>query len=179
MKYIFVLSGFFIAAALSAQQGPPKSPSAVESAVIGGKSITIAYNAPGVKGRAGHIFTPDGLISHDPHYPIWRAGANKATRLHTDADLDLGGLIVPKGDYTLFVEITDPAHWVLIVSKQTGQWGLSYDAAQDLGRVKLAMSTPPALLENLKYTLEDLGGNKGRFSLAWENLCGSVDFAVR
>ncbi|MBZ5622836.1 MAG: DUF2911 domain-containing protein [Acidobacteriia bacterium] len=28
---------------------------------------------------------------------IWRLGADYATVLHTDADLDIGGLAVPKG----------------------------------------------------------------------------------
>jgi hypothetical protein len=43
--------------------------------------------------------------------------------LHTDADLDLGGLAVPKGDYTLYVNLANPAAWELIVNKQTGQGG--------------------------------------------------------
>jgi len=112
MKRLLVCTGLLaVAATLSAQPGPPKSPPATESSTIAGKSITITYNSPRVNGRAGHIFTPDGLISHDPHYPVWRAGANAATALHTDADLDIGGITVPKGDYTLFVDITDPDNW--------------------------------------------------------------------
>ena len=71
---------------------------APESVTIAGKIITIAYSSPGVKGRAGHIFGKDGLIGHDPSYPVWRAGANSATKLHTETDLTLGGLAVPKGD---------------------------------------------------------------------------------
>jgi hypothetical protein len=175
MKRLLICAGLIAAAAaLSAQMGPPKSPPATETAAIGGKTITIAYNSPGVKGRAGHIFTKDGLISHDPRYPVWRAGANAATSLHTEADLTLGSLSVPKGDYTLFVDISDPVNWVLIVNKQTGQWGLSYDKSQNLGQIKMNMEKPPSLVESLKYTVKDLGGNKGELSLAWENLCGSV-----
>ena len=44
----------------------------------------------------------DGVIGQDQNYPVWRAGANAATALHTDAALDLGGLAVPKGDYTVY-----------------------------------------------------------------------------
>ena len=180
MKRLLVCTGLLIvAAALSAQPGPPKSPPATESAAIAGKTITITYSSPGVKGRAGHIFTKDGLISHDPTYPVWRAGANSATKLHTDADLSLDGLTVPKGDYTLYVDLSDPANWVLVVNKQTGQWGTVYDKAKDLGRVKMSMEKPPALVENLKYMLKDLGGNKGKLSLVWENMCGSVSISVQ
>ena len=179
MKHLLVFSGILLAAStLIAQQGPPKSPAVTESAKIGGKVITITYSSPRVNGRAGHIFTKDGLISHNPHYPVWRAGANSATKLHTDADLDIGGISVPKGDYTLFVDISDPDNWELIVNKQTGQWGLAYDKAQDLGRAKMTMDAAPSLVENLRYTLKDLGGKKGTISLAWENKIGSVQITV-
>ncbi len=105
MKHLLLCTGLLIATtAAFAQQGPPKSPPETESATIAGKTITIKYNSPGVKGREGKIFSKDGLISKDPHYPVWRGGANAATLLHTDADLEIGGLAVPKGDYTLFVE---------------------------------------------------------------------------
>ncbi len=112
MKRLLVCTGLlFAASTLLAQPGPPKSPPATESATIGGATITINYASPRVNGRAGKIFAKDGLISHDPHYPVWRAGANAATKLHTDANLDIGGITVPKGDYTLFIDISDPDNW--------------------------------------------------------------------
>jgi hypothetical protein len=183
MNCRFILTAALITAtAAFAQPKPPASPAATESASIGGKAITITYSSPGVKGRAGQIFTKDGLISHNPNYPVWRAGANAATTLHTEADLRIGGrdgLTVPKGDYTLFVDISDPANWVLIVNKQTGQWGLKYDKTQDLGHVKMMMSASPALVENLKYTITDRGNNRGTLTLAWENLSASVPIHVQ
>jgi hypothetical protein len=180
MKRLLICTGLLVAATLtlSAQQGPPKSPPATESATIAGKAITIEYNSPGVKGRAGHIFGKDGLIGHDPTYPVWRAGANGATKLHTDADITLGSLKVPKGDYTLYVDVSDPDNWVLIVNTQTGQWGTVYDKAKDLGRVKMTMSKPLATVENLKYTIAALGGTTGKLSLEWENHSASVLIAV-
>jgi hypothetical protein len=154
--------------------GPPKSPAVKEVVSLDGQTITIAYNSPRVHGREGKIFTKDGLISHDPHYPVWRAGANEATTLITAADLKIGALLVPKGTYTLFVDISDPAEWVLIVSKKTGEWGLAYDSTDDLGRVPLKTTAPPALVEELKYTIADLGDGKGTLTLAWENVTASV-----
>ena len=126
-----------------------------QPATIAGKTITITYSSPRVRGRAGQIFTKDGLISHDPHYPVWRAGANAATTLKTDADLTIGDLSVPAGTYTLFVDISAPANWVLIVNKKNGEWGLAYDSTQDLGKTKMMMSAPPSLVEDLTYTITD------------------------
>src|SRR5215831_5241054 len=125
--------------------------SLTESKTIGGKTIAITYGSPKVNGRVGKLFGKDGRIGQDPTYPVWRAGANAATKFHTDADLDIGGLAVPKGDYTLYVDLADPAKWQLVVNKQTGQWGLTYNKDQDLGRVAMAMTKPGATVEDLKY----------------------------
>ena len=146
---------------------------------IGGKNITIKYSSPAVNGRTGKIFTKDGLIGGDDHYPVWRAGANAATALHTDVALDLGGLAVPAGDYTLFVNIANPAAWELIVNKQTGQGGLDYDGKQDLGKVKMTMTKPAAPVEQLSYTLASTGGNKGKLTLSWENFVASVNITTK
>jgi hypothetical protein len=64
------------------------------------------------------------------------------------------------------------------VSKATGEWGLAYDPSKDLGRTKMTMATPPALMEDLVYTLSDDGGNKGTMTLSWEHVSASVNFHV-
>ncbi|MGP8253181.1 MAG: DUF2911 domain-containing protein [Terracidiphilus sp.] len=179
MKTLLVCSGLLLGAAtLLAQQAPPKkpplSPPATATAAISGKTITITYSSPRVRGREGKIFSSDGVISHDPHYPVWRAGANSATTLETSGDLTIGDVNVPAGKYTLFVDISDPKAWVLIVSKDTGEWGLSYDASKDLGRVKMTMAAPSSMVEELKYTISD-----GTLSLAWEDMGATVPIAVK
>lgn len=176
MKRLLACGGGLVLVAATAFA---QSPGATESATIRGKTISIAYSSPRVNGRVGKLFGKDGRIGQDATYPIWRAGANAATALHTDGDLDLAGLAIPKGDYTLYVDLTDPAAWKLIVNKQTGQPGTTYTQAMDLGRVPMAMSKPAALVENLKYTLSDEGGGKGTLTLAWENVAASVPFTVK
>jgi hypothetical protein len=57
--------------------------------------------------------------------------------------------------------------------------GLDYNKAQDLGRIKMTMSKPPAAIENLKYTLVDEGANKGKLTLEWENHIASVPIVVK
>ena len=147
------------------------SPPAQTSVTIDGKQIAIKYHAPSIRGRK--IF--GGL---EPYHKVWRAGANDATALHTDADLQIGDLAVPKGDYTLFVWL-DPVQWQLIVNQQTKQWGLEYHEDRDLGRVKMDMGTPPAPIQKYKMTLTSEGGSKGRLQLAWENTVASVPIVVK
>ena len=156
----------------------PMSPPAKAMATINGKAISITYSSPRVRGRQGHIFGPHGLISHDADYPNWRAGANAATTFKTAANLTIGNLTVPKGEYTLFVNISNPDHWVFIVSKKTGEWGLAYPKGQDLGRTPMHMSKPAHMVEDLRWTITDLGHGKGRLTLAWEYHEASVPFEV-
>ena len=178
MKHLLFCTGLlFAATALVAQSNPPSPPEKV-SAEIGGKAVTIIYSSPRVKGREGHIFTKDGLISKNPNYPVWRAGANAATTLETAGDLQIGNVTVPAGKYTMFVDISDPDQWVLIINKKTGESGLAYDASQDLGKVKMKMSKPPSMVENLTYTIQDQGGGKGTITLAWEDHSASVPVSV-
>jgi hypothetical protein len=169
VKYFFVLAALLVTlCTASAQTSPPET----ASGKIGTATLVIKYCAPSVLGR--QIFGEGGRVMQDPTAPIWRAGANDATAFHTSADLMIGGLAVPKGDYTLYVNVKDPDAWELVINKQTGQWGTSYDASQDLGRVKMQMSKPPALIEMLKYTISSAGGNKGTIQLAWEKHIASV-----
>jgi hypothetical protein len=154
-----------------------QSPPATASVTIGGQSLKVQYSAPSVRGRK--IFGDGGLLSRDPTYPAWRAGANSATTFKTDAALDVGGLAVPAGTYTLYVWVKDPDQWDLIISKQTGQWGLSYNASADLGRVKMTMSKPAALVETLKYTLSDKGAGAGELRLEWEQHVATVPVHVK
>jgi hypothetical protein len=162
---------------VSAHVVSAQSPPANATVTVSGKTLSVRYSAPSVRGRK--IFGPGGLLSRDPTYPVWRAGANSATAFHTDADLDVGGLLVPKGNYTFYIGVQDPEAWQLIVNKQTGQWGLSYNAAQDLGRVKMTMAKPPALVETLNYALTDQGAGKVELRVAWEHHIGRVAITIK
>jgi len=183
MRKLFSLTGTWLILAtgvalsqIGGPKGPPLSPPAEASIMIGGKTISIKYSAPSVRGR--QIFGAGGVISKDKTYPVWRAGANAATAFHTDADLVIRGLEVPKGDYTLYI-LVEPEPWQLIINKQTGQWGLTYNQAQDLGRVPMDMAKPPAPVETLKYTLSSTGPSSGLLRLEWDNYVASVPFTVK
>jgi len=181
MKSILICAATVtVAASLVWAQQPgrkqPLSPPAETSVTIAGKALTIKYSAPSVRGRK--IFGESGIVSQDPTYPVWRAGANAATAFHTDADLDIKGLAVPKGDYTIYV-LVNAQPWQLIINKQTGQSGMTYDQNQDLGRVPMDMSKPPAPIETYKMTLSSTGANAGKLQLEWENTIASVPFTVK
>ena len=100
-----------------------------DASLAGPGRIAISYGQPHARGRK----VEGGLIPLDT---VWRFGANRATTLHTDVDLTLGDLAIPRGDYSLFILYTGAA-WNLVVNRGTAQWGTDYDAKKDLGRIRL------------------------------------------
>jgi DUF2911 family protein len=102
-----------------------------EDASLSGPSrIAITYGQPHARGRR----VEGGLIPRDT---VWRFGANMASTLHSDVDMTLGEVKLPRGDYSLFV-LYSRAGWQLIVNRGTGLWGTDRNPALDLGRVPLA-----------------------------------------
>jgi hypothetical protein len=167
------------------------SPGAETSVTINGKNLWIYYHAPSVRGR--HIFNGAGALQ--PDGSVWRLGADYATVLHTDADLDLNGLAIPKGDYALYIDL-DNGEWKLIVNKKVMDgakhiWGVgkspdgiregatTNDPATELGRAALVMGKPSSLVETLKITLSGAGGAKGKLFIEWENVTASAPFTVK
>lgn len=94
---------------------------------VGGASVVVDYGRPAKRGRS--IW--GGIV---PWGEVWRLGANAATQLITDKDLDIGDTAVPAGKYTLWL-LPTANKTLLIVNKQVGQWGTMYDAAQDFARI--------------------------------------------
>ncbi len=168
MKWTTIVSILLLAGFIGAQE--PLSPPANTSATIGGKKLTIAYSAPFIRGRK----IMGGLV---PYGQVWRTGADNATTFQTDADLDVGGLKVPRGTYTIYT-LPGAAEWQLIINKQTGQWGTEYNQRQDLGRVKMTMAQTPAPVDKMKIELLPAGGNKGLLKIAWERTELSVPITV-
>jgi hypothetical protein len=146
---------------------------------FGDKDVWIVYHAPSVKGRK--VFgSADALQKPGT---IWRLGADQATFLHTDAELDFAGLKVPKGEYTLYMDL-DQGKWQLVVSKQTGQWGIgrggsSLEESQALGRVPMTMSKPASLVEELEIKLASTGGGKGTLTVEWEHVAAAANFTAK
>jgi hypothetical protein len=154
--------------AQGAQQDKSKRPSPPGTAevTLKGKKITIDYSRPFLKGRhVGQELAPYGKI--------WRTGANEATTLTTEIDLNIGGTKVPAGKYTLW---TLPAEgtWKLIINKQTGQWGTNYDESQDLARVDMQKSALPQPVEQFTISFDKNNENSANLNLDWENIRVSV-----
>ena len=168
MKITFpvLLVAMLVTTALSAQDDKSKRPSppATTTATIDGKTITIDYSRPSVKGRK----VWGGLV---PYGEVWRTGANEATTIDVSADVEIEGQKLAKGKYALFT-IPGEKEWVIIINKGIAWGAYSYKAADDVLRVAVTAKASAAFHE--KFTIET--SPEGIVSLLWENL--QVSFKV-
>lgn len=148
-----------------------QSPAVHAVGTIASQKITVDYGAPSMRGRK----IMGGVV---PYGKVWRAGANEATTLNTDADLMIGDVAVPKGTYTLYT-IPGEKEWTLVINKQAGQWGGTYDHEQDLGRVPMKVSILPAPVETFAITVKPTSGRQGQLELEWETTQAVVPIIVK
>src|ERR1700720_4557404 len=125
-----------------------------------GKTIAVAYSSPRMRGRK--IF--GDLV---PFGEVWRTGADNATSFVTNTDLVVGGKNAPAGKYTLFTFPTQ-SKWTLIISKQTGEFGIPYPGAQfDFARIDMKVSKLASPLENFTISFDQAGAGCN-MNLDWE-----------
>ncbi len=153
-------------------QQPPQdkskrpSPPGTADCTIKGKKVTIEYSRPSMKGRK----IMGDLVPYDK---VWRTGANEATTLSTEIDLNIGGAKVPAGKYTLYT-LPSAETWKLIINKQTGQWGTEYHQDQDLARVDMKKTTLAVPVEQFTISLDQNDNNSADLALEWEKTRLSV-----
>ena len=118
-------------------------------ATVAGKTVTIDYGRPSLKGR-------DMLAQAEVGKP-WRMGADADTTLKTDADLVFGGAAVAKGEYVLKATKVAEDKWQLnVLTKENAK----------VADVPLELAKAPASVEMLTI---DLKGEKekGTFTMSW------------
>ena len=152
--------------AQSQTKKPLLSPPAGTSQTVDGKTVSIKYSAPSVRGRK--IF--GALVPYDK---VWRTGANAATTLKTEVNLKIGTAAVPAGTYTLYT-LPSADTWKLIINKQTGQWGTVYNQNQDLARVDMKKDTLSTPQEVMSITLEPFHDKSSTLHVRWETTDVSV-----
>jgi hypothetical protein len=139
-------------------------------ASIGAASFTVDYSRPLVRGRT----LLGGIIPYDV---VWRTGANAATQFTTSAPITLAGLQLPAGGYTLWT--VPRANGVeLIVNRQTGQWGTSYDRSRDLGRAAMTSETLATPVEQFTISITGADATRGTLAMEWGSFRWTVPVVV-
>ena len=169
-------------AVMCAAQAPDKSkrpsPPGTAEVTLSGKKITIDYSRP-------HTHDPKSgeqrkmIGDHEPYGKPWRAGANEATALKTEADLTINGTAVPAGSYTLFI-LPEPGKMTLIVSKKIGEWGIPYPGEQsDLARIPMQFTSGTGPTEQFTISFDKKDERSATLNFAWEDWRASVPIQLK
>lgn len=151
----------------------------------GGRWIEIRYGRPILRGR--DVFgPPDWKEALNDGADVWRAGANYSTVLSTEIALEIGGVRVEPGDYTVFIELGDD-EWTFILSRWPAQTSYDYEnkdalfgayyytADRDVVRTAMKVEEADVSFEQLSWQFVDVTDEGGRLMLLWGAKRASVE----
>jgi hypothetical protein len=112
--------------------------SSLDSLTFGvqGSPVKICYSRPSARERE----IMGGLL---PYGELWRTGANEATMIHTPIALEIAGISVGPGSYSLYT-VPGETEWEVVVNGSTTQWGHERYYTGDVAAQEIARATVPA-----------------------------------
>src|ERR1700681_2505860 len=175
MRSLGLFLGVFLAAlaagAITSAGQVASPPEKAACKFADGKTITVNYSSPRMRGRK--IF--GDLV---PFGEVWRVGADDATSFVPNVDVIVGGKSAPAGRYTLFT-LPTPTKWILIISKQIGEWGIPYPGEKfDFARMEMKVSKLSSPLENFAISFDQAGTNC-TMKLDWDTTRASIDISEK
>lgn len=173
-RLLTAISSLAVLLALGGLAMAQRNPRGNAELSLNGKKISVEYGRPGLKGETGEAKLGQLQAGGKP----WRVGADKSTTFSTEADLDFGGVTVPKGEYSIWVSKQADNSLKLVFNKQHGQWGTQHDAAQDLVSVTLKQEKEDKSAEQLTIELENEAGG-GEITIHWGTLELSATFKAK
>jgi len=162
---------FAIASPLAlAQEQKRVSPHATVSMDLNGKTLSITYGRPSLKGRKM-------LGGENPYGKVWRLGADEATKITVNSRTMIPGAFeLAPGTYSLFA-IPYPDHWTMIVNKVADQWGaFNYDQGQDVGRFDVKVEHLSTPVEEFTIKLAKEASDTVKATFSWGDASVSTTF---
>jgi len=176
------LSGVLVAACFVApvafSQDAPRGTSNLD---VRGKTVSVEYGRPSLMGR-----TLDEMLGTVPSGGIWRLGADTSTTFKTELDLTFGGVSIPAGEYSIWMQRQDGDSWNLLFDKKQGQSGEpAPDASECFASVPLKVSGPhdgiplDVLTIALDPTKVPVPDRVGEIRIQWGTLEARAFFALK
>ena len=162
---------------------------AAEPVYEGGKWIDVTYGRPIKRGRDLWGSGANYGVMLNGGAPVWRAGANVSTRLKTELPLVINGTTLPRGEYSLFIDLK-PNNWTFIASTWAAQtiydprntaalWGsFGYTPAKDVVRAQMTLGTLPLSVDQLTWSFADMSDAGGKLAIMWDKVIATVPFTI-
>lgn len=130
--------------------------------------IEVFYNKPYKKGR-------DVFGDLVPFGEVWRTGANEATTIKINRDINVEGSTLKAGKYSLWT-IPGETSWVIIFNNNMYSWGVSFSDGKasrvekfDALKVEVPISKNLKTVEQFTIYFDEQFGNINMF-LAWDDV---------
>lgn len=159
---------------------------------VDGQWIEILFGRP-LKRERNLFNLPDWREALLDGAPVWRAGANISTRLRTQVELTFADVVVPPGEYSVFIDFGESAaaqqSWTFILSNwpvqlnydyenKSALWGAyEYTSEKDVVRSPMTLSAADTSFDQLSWQFTNIKDGKGSLVLIWDQLKATVDFA--
>jgi hypothetical protein len=127
---------------------------------VGESTAVISYGRPSKRGRI--VF--GGLV---PWGKVWRTGANAATQIIFASSIEIHGVPIPAGKYSLWT-LPDRTQWRLIINKQTDQWGTDYNEEHDLARLEVTSESIAVPVETFTIAAHAEDETTTVLTLTWD-----------
>ncbi|MBI1941724.1 MAG: DUF2911 domain-containing protein [Acidobacteria bacterium] len=124
-------------------------------AKVGNANVSVEYGRPELRGRDPMKLMQPGSL--------WRIGANAATTITSDADLDFGGTRVAKGKHFLLARLAEAGKWSLIVSSKAAN---EYEPGSKIAEVPLELKDGEESVELMSINLSNQDG-RGVIEIVW------------
>ncbi|MEJ2004761.1 MAG: DUF2911 domain-containing protein [Cyclobacteriaceae bacterium] len=164
MKFATILFSCLLVAGLSFETSAQQSPPAKAKGMVGGAEVEVNYHQPSARGRE----IMGGLV---PYGEVWRTGANAATTISFDRDVEIEGEDLSAGTYSLYT-IPGEKEWTIIFNNATGQWGTQYPQESDALRVVVPAHKTDEFVETFT-----ISSDENHVNLSWEHT--KVSFKVK
>ena len=138
------------------------SPLASTTFEVGDGAVRVCYGRPSARERV--VFGE--LI---PYRQLWRTGANEPTRIYTNRTIELAGVRLVPGRYSLYA-IPDTNQWRLFITESVTHWGNDLRSGtrdKDVGVGIVAADTTADYFETFTISAEP-AGDSTLMVLEWE-----------
>lgn len=140
---------------------------------ISGTDFEIVYSRPSLRGR------PQIFGGIQPVGETWTGGANDATELRLSKDVVMGGVEIPAGAYSVWLEVVEGDDWRMMLHEDTAMFHAPHPPIDET-QIVLPVSRQQGddVVESLVWSFEELTWNSATLALAWGTERLRVDVEV-
>ena len=156
----------------------PKSPPTTASFSDRGLDIMVSYSQPSKRGRV--IFGEAAAGALQPHGQYWRFGANKATEISFNKNVNFAGQALNAGTYRMYAVPGAEAFKIVLNSELEVNFSAASDANHELDVLSVDVPVQMAPAEVEKFTISFRSDSAGTImDCVWDRTLISIPITVQ